>query len=100
VGYGDKPALNVSGLTPNTTYELMLYDSLGLPILSAPFTLVADEEGMNTTTELIADQTILPGVLTIEVATDDGKLVARTTMTVTGTNQYYVQHRLGSEGTI
>ena len=96
VGYGDKPVVKVTGLAPNTTYLLQIYDHFGLPIIPVPFTIKGGADGTYTTLDLTPDPTDQPGVFTFEVSTQDGKLVARATATLTGTNTYYVQHRLGA----
>src|ERR1700726_1319856 len=67
VRYGDQQMLNVKGLTPDATYDLMIYDSLGLPIFPVPATILADADGVYSTTNFAVDQTVLPGILTIEV---------------------------------
>lgn len=97
VGYGGQPVLKAAGLTPNVTYVVQVYDSLGLPLIPGPFvTITAGADGTGSTADLSPDQTDLPGVYTFEIQTQDGKLVARTTGTLTGTNTYYVPHRLGA----
>lgn len=83
-----------TGLTPRAAYTLTIYEHNFLPIVTIPF--VAGADGGWTTKDLTPDQTDLPGIFTFEVASADGKLVARSTATLTGTNTYYVQHRLGS----
>jgi hypothetical protein len=95
VAYGGQPVLKATGLKPNTTYVVQVYDHFGLPIIPGPFvTITAGADGTATSSELVPDQTDQPGVFTFEVQTQDGTLVARTTATLTGTNTYYVQHRL------
>lgn len=95
ISYGGQPVLKATGLIPNTTYVVQIYDHFGLPIIPGPFiTATAGANGTITIPDLAPDQTDQPGVFTFEVQTQDGKLVARTTGTLTGTNTYYVQHRL------
>jgi hypothetical protein len=95
ISYDGQPVLKATGLTPNTTYVVQIYDHFGLPIIPGPFvTATAGADGTATIPDLAPDQTDQPGVFTFEVQTQDGKLVARTTATLTGTNTYYVQHRL------
>jgi hypothetical protein len=97
VTYGTQPTLKVTGLTPGTTYVLQIYDRFGLPIIPGQFfTLTAGADGTYSSTDVTPDQTDQPGTFTFEVQTQDGKLVARTTATLTGTNTFYVQHRLGA----
>jgi len=97
VGYGGQPVLKVTGLTPNVTYMVQVYSPAGVPLIPGPFvTITAGADGTAMTTDLTPDQTDLPGVYMFEVQTQDGKLVARTTGTLTGINTYYIQHRLGA----
>lgn len=97
VTYGDQPVLKVTGLTPNMTYVVQVYNPFGLPLIPGPFvTITAGADGTAMTSDLAPDETDMPGVFMFEVQTQDGKVVTRTTGTLTGTNTYFVQHRLGS----
>lgn len=97
VGYGGHPVLKVTGLTPNVTYMVQVYSPAGVPLIPGPFvTVTAGADGTAMTTDLVPDQTDLPGVYMFEVQTMDGTWVARTTGTLTGINTHYIQHRLGA----
>jgi hypothetical protein len=97
VSYGGQPVLKATGLTPNTTYIIQVYTPLGLPLIPGPFvTVTAGADGTASTADLAPDETDMPGVFTFEVQTQDGKVVARATATLAGTNTYYVPHRLGA----
>jgi hypothetical protein len=97
VTYGGQPVLKVTGLAPNMTYMAQVYNPLGVPLIPGPFvTITAGADGTAMTSDLTPDETDMPGVYTFEIQTQDGKLVARTTGTLIGTNTYYVSRRLGA----
>ena len=96
ITYGVHSVTKVTGLTPKASYALQIYNPTGVPLIPGGFPVVADATGAFTTADLDPDQTDLPGIYLFEVQTADGKVVARTTPTLTGTNTFYVQHRLGS----
>jgi hypothetical protein len=92
----DVPSVTkVTGLTPNASYWLQIYNPSGVPLIPGGFPVAADATGTFTTADLSPDQTDPPGVYLFEVTSPDGKVVARTNPTLVGTNTYYVQHRLG-----
>lgn len=96
ITYGAHSVTKVTGLTPRASYSLQIYTPTGVPLIPGGFPVTADASGTWTSSDLDPDQTDLPGVYLFEVSAQDGKVVARTTPTLVGTNTYYVQHRLGS----
>ena len=96
ITYGVHSTTKVTGLTARGSYILQIYTPFGTPLIPGGYPITADASGSFTTSDLDPDMTDLPGTYLFEVQTADGKLVARTTPTLTGTNTYYVQHRLGS----
>lgn len=95
ITYGGHSVTKVTGLTPNTPYGLQIYNSSGVPLIPGAIPIVADATGTFTSSDLDPEQTDLPGTYLFEVQTVDGKVVARTTPTLVGTNTFYVQHKLG-----
>jgi hypothetical protein len=95
ISYGTHSVLKVTGLTPNATYGFQIYDPSGVPLIPGAIPFDADASGTFTSSDFDPDQTDPPGTYLFEVQTPDGKVVARTTPTLVGTNTYFVQHRLG-----
>jgi hypothetical protein len=96
LSYGGHGTLKATGLTPKTTYLVQIYNPMSVPLIPGGLPYVADASGTITATDLDPDQTDLPGPYLFELTTTDGKLVARSAPVLTGTNVYYVQHRLGA----
>jgi hypothetical protein len=96
ITYNVPSVTKVTGLTPRASYSLQIYSPWGVPLIPGGYPVVADATGNFSTADLSPDQTDLPGTYLFEVYTQDGKVVARATPTLVGTNTYYVQHRLGS----
>ncbi len=96
ITYNAASTTKVTGLVPKTAYTLQIYSPWGVPLIPGGFYLFSDASGTYTTTEFSPDQTNLPGVYLFEITTQDGKVVARATPTLVGTNSYYVEHRLGA----
>jgi hypothetical protein len=94
--YGGHGTVKATGLTPKGSYVLQIYNGTWVPLIPGGIPFVADASGGFTATGLDPDQTDLPGSYQFEITTADGKFVARTSPTLTGTNTYYVQHRLGA----
>jgi secreted PhoX family phosphatase len=96
ISYGTHSTTKVTGLTPRTAYALQIYNPSGVPLIPGGVPVLADATGTGTSTALDPDQTDLPGMYLFEVTSGDGKVVARTSPTLTGTNTYYRQKRLGA----
>jgi hypothetical protein len=96
LSYGGHGTLKATGLTPKATYLVQIYNPMTVPQIPGGLPYVADASGTFTATGLDPDPTDLPGTYLFEVTTPDGKVVGRTLPTLTGTNTYYVQRRLGS----
>lgn len=93
----DVPSVaKVTGLTPNASYWLQIYNPSGVPLIPVGYPVVADASGTFSTSDLSPDQTDVPGTYLFEVTSMDGKVVARATPTLVGTNVFYVQHRLNT----
>jgi hypothetical protein len=96
ITYGTHSTTKITGLTPRTAYAVQIYSPWGVPLIPGGFPVLADASGTWTSADLDPDQTDLPGVYLFEVTSADGKVVARTSPTLTGTNTYYRQKRLGA----
>lgn len=96
VTYGTPAVFKVTGLTPKGSYSLQIYSPAGAPLIPGGLPFTADASGAYSDPTLLPDQTDLPGTYLFEVTSSDGKLVARTTPTLVGTNTYYIVRRLGS----
>lgn len=96
ITYGMHSTTKVTGLTPGAAYSLQIYNPTGVPLIPGGYPVFADSTGAFTTSDLDPDQTDLPGTYLFEVQSSDGKVVARAMPTLTGTNTYYVQHRMGA----
>jgi hypothetical protein len=95
ISYGGHGTVKVTGLTPKASYALQIYNGNWVPLIPGGASFVADASGGFTSADFDPDQTDLPGSYLFEITTADGKLVARTTPTLTGTNTWYVNKRLG-----
>ncbi len=91
--YGDQATLTIGGLQPNTAYRLNIYDPAGR-VFSNAFTTGAT--GGYRFPDFGPDANDLPGTVLFEVATTDNTVVARTTVTLTGTSRYFLNKRLGA----
>jgi hypothetical protein len=96
ISYGGHGTVKVTGLTPRSAYSMQIYNGTWVPLIPGGASFVADASGGWLSPDFDPDQTDLPGSYLFEITTADGKVVARTTPTLTGTNTYYVQHRLGA----
>lgn len=96
ITYGGHGTVKVTGLTPKSAYLMQIYNGTWVPLIPGGAPFVADASGGWTSPDFDPDTTDLPGTYLFEITTADGKVVARTYPTLTGTNTYYVQHRLGA----
>jgi hypothetical protein len=96
ITYNAPSMTKVTGLTPNASYWLQIYNPSGVPLIPVGYPIVADASGTFSTADLSPDQTDLPGTYLFEVTTSGGAVVARATPVLVGTNTYYVQHRLNT----
>jgi hypothetical protein len=94
ITYGVPSVTKVTGLTPNASYAIQIYNPSGVPLIPGGYPVVADASGTFSTPDLSPDQTDMPGNYLFEVTSSDGKVVARTTPTLVGTSAYFIQHRL------
>ncbi len=94
ITYGTTGKVDVSGLTPAAAYTIQIYTPTGVPLIPGGLPFSASRSGTYTTLELTPDPTDLPGTYLFEVTGADGKVVARTTPTLTGTNTYYRVKRM------
>ncbi|MGI8857421.1 MAG: hypothetical protein ACR2JW_16925 [Thermomicrobiales bacterium] len=94
ISYGTHSMLKVTGLTPNAAYGFQIYDPSGVPLIPGAVPFVADASGTFTSSDFDPEQIDPPGTYLFEVQSVDGKVVARTSPLLVGTNTYFVQHRL------
>ncbi len=95
VTYTDTPTLKVSGLKASTAYILVLYDRFEQPTATFPFTSGAD--GNFSISRFSPDQTDMPGMYTFTVVSAaDFSTVTSASATLSGTNTWFLDKRLGS----
>ncbi len=95
VTYTDSPTLKVSGLKAKTDYMLLIYDRFEQPSFTIPFTSGAD--GSFTISGFTPDPTDLPGAYTFTVVSaTDFSTVVSASATLSGTNTWFLDKRLGS----
>jgi hypothetical protein len=95
VGYSDQPTLGVAGLKANTEYVLIIADRFGQPLTGIPFTSGAD--GSFSIPGFGPDPTDQPGAYTFSVVgAADNVTAATASLIVDGTNNWFLDKRLGS----
>ena len=67
ISYGVPSVTKVTGLTPNASYGIQIYNPSGVPLIPGGYPLVADATGSFSTADLTPDQTDVPGTYLFEV---------------------------------